>query len=110
MRRQLTTYGKPYALDDITQWPIETITSTVGNCRDFTVLMASLLKAGNIFADYGMKISIFYIDASNPENPKIPNHVLLYITYADGTRQCLDSTAVNEMCPWPKVVGWAFDI
>lgn len=110
MRRQLTTYGEIRALDNITSWPLETLMSTKGTCRDFMVLMASLLEAGNEAGWYKMDIYMTYMDADNPTAPKIPNHVLLRVIYQDGVRECIDSTSTTELCPFETIKGWDFKI
>ena len=110
LRRQLTTYGNPYGVDSVTNWPIETLTNTVGTCRDFTVLMASLLEAGNQEEGYGFKISIIYVDIENLNEPVVPNHVLLMVTYSDGSWECIESTSVGEICPYSSVNGWTFEL
>ncbi len=110
LRKQLTTYGNPYGIENVTNWPIETLTNTIGTCRDFTVLMASLLEAGNQNAGYGMTISIVYVDTDDISDPVNPNHVLIMVQYSDGVTQCIESTSATDICPYQVINGWSYDL
>lgn len=108
LRVQLTLYSSD--ITDTPQWSAETMTEGTGDCEDFAILMGSLLLAGNDDANYGMKVQMVYMDAYNPADPQTVNHVLLYITYPDGTGQLVDSTSTHVLSPWERVVGWYYDL
>jgi hypothetical protein len=108
LRVQLTLYNKD--ITDTPQWSAETMTKGTGDCEDLAILMASLLLAGNKQANYNMKIQMVYMDSENPTNPQTVNHVLLYVVYSDGAGQFVDSTSINVLSPWSRVVGWYYDL
>jgi len=86
------------------------MTAGTGDCEDFTILMASLLLAGNEYANFDLTVQMLYMDAGNPEDPQTVNHVMLYVKYKDETTQLVDSTSTTFSSPWSRVVGWFFDI
>jgi len=108
LRVQLTLYS--YDIVDTPQWSGETMTSGTGDCEDFAILMASLLLSGNEYAHYGMTVQMLYMDAYNPTNPQTVNHVMLYVTYEDDTKQFVDSTSTTVLSPWSRIVGWYYDL
>lgn len=83
-----------------------------GDCKDKGVLIASILEAGNIQANYGMKIQFVYVDADNLTTPRTINHLMLFITYANGTKAFLDTTHVLATSPYfnGTVVGWYYNL
>jgi hypothetical protein len=83
-----------------------------GDCKDKGVLMASILEAGNIQANYGMKIQFVYVDADNLTAPRTANHLMLYVTYANGTKAFLDTTHVLATSPYfnGTVDGWYYNL
>lgn len=108
LRVQLTLYSED--ITDTPQWSAETMTRGAGDCEDFAILMASLLLAGNEDAYYGLTVQMVYMDAYNPTNPQTVNHVMLYVTYEDGTSQFVDSTSIHVLSPWSRVIGWYYDL
>jgi hypothetical protein len=114
LRMQLTLYRAD--ITDTPQWPAETMTEGTGDCEDFAILMASLLLAGNQQAHYGMKVQMVYMDMDHPTSPQDVDHVLLYVTYRDGSAEFVDSTWVTtptagaDLAPWSYVWGWYFDL
>ena len=108
LRVQLTLYSED--ITDTPQWSGETMTIGTGDCEDFAILMASLLLAGNEHAYYSMTVQMVYMDADNPTNPQSVNHVMLYITYEDGTKQFVDSTSTTPLSPWSRVIGWYYNL
>lgn len=108
LRVQLTLYSTD--ITDTPQWSGETMTAGTGDCEDFAILMASLLLAGNEYANFDLTVQMLYMDADNPEDPQTVNHVMLYVKYKDETTQFVDSTSTTFSSPWSRVVGWFFDI
>lgn len=106
--KQLTMYHSDVG-EDYPKWPLETLAEGAGDCEDFAILAASLLKAGDEYAGYGMSFQMVYMDAYNPTDPQEVNHVCLYITYSDGSTQFFDATS-DVISPWAYVVGWYFNI
>jgi hypothetical protein len=93
------------------QYPAETMTQGTGDCADTTILLASLLMAGNDHANYGMQVSAWYVERTTSGQdalvmpPQTLNHAVLAVTYHDGTTQYLETTA-NSFTTWPQISGW----
>jgi hypothetical protein len=106
-RRQLATYSLVFS--NSSEYPAETLAYGQGDCKDFAVLMASMLEAGNIQAGYGMRVQFLYLDYPNLTNPHVINHLILNIIYKNGTSQFLESTG-NVQNPYKSVDGWYFNL
>jgi hypothetical protein len=87
---QIVTYGS--GLGDYYRWPAETITEGRGQCGDTTILMASLFKAGENRAHYGLSIYIWYCDSNHMTSPQTVNHAIVEVKYADGTYTLIETT------------------
>ncbi len=111
--QQITTYSSIFYNDTIrTEYPLQTLTTTVGDCKDFSVLVASMLEAGNKQAGYGMKIKFVFTKSvvnSSITELDVPNHVLVQVIFADGTSTYVESTSKGEMNPYSYVNGWYVD-
>lgn len=111
---QTTTYSYDAAFfndtDRTIEYPVQTLTTTVGVCRDFSVLAASMLEAGNEQANYGMKIYFVFtkLDLNTLQTAKVvPNHILIQVVFADGTSTYMETTSKAEMNPYNGYVnGW----
>ncbi|MHB8633356.1 MAG: hypothetical protein ACYDBQ_05220 [Thermoplasmatota archaeon] len=116
VKRDFISYAAS-SLDDrrLYQYPAETMTLRTGICGDTTILLASLLEAGNEQAGYGMKISVIYVDFDTTTNsivapPTTVNHVLVHVTFRDGTNEFVETTS-SEFYAWTgQVTGWDFPI
>jgi hypothetical protein len=103
---QLTTYSSDFGEDP--KWPLETMVEGGGDCEDFAILLASMLKSSQHTKDW--QIQMVYFDIDHPDSPEDVNHVSLFIktdefeTYVD---RSLDPSK-NE--GWEYVQGWYFDI
>ena len=107
LKRQLMVYE---LTNESAQWSAETLTEGQGSCRDSAVLMASLLEAGNRHANYSMEIKFMYLDIENIEEPRIMNHIILHLKYADGSEELLETTADENVEKYTDVFGWRVDI
>ena len=83
LKNQLITYGS--GLGDFYRLSIETLTEGRGMCGDTSILVASILKAGDSIENYGMVVSFWYCDSDNMANPQTVNHVIVGVEYADGS-------------------------
>ena len=106
-RQQLTVYSLVFG--NVSEYPIVILASGQGDCKDFAVLMASMLEAGNMQANYGMKIQFLYLDYPNVTDPKTVNHLILKVTYKNGTSQFIETTGSVEN-PYTSVNGWYFNL
>ncbi|MGI0048250.1 MAG: hypothetical protein ACREAW_01815, partial [Nitrososphaera sp.] len=103
---QLTTYSSDMGEDP--RWPLETLVEGGGDCEDFAILVASMLRATPHTKDW--KIQMVYFDIDHPDHPEDVDHVSLFIrtdeleTYVD---RSLDPSK-NES--WEHINGWYFDL
>ncbi len=107
IKNQITTYSTVF-LNEST-YPAEILGSRSGDCKDFGVLMASILEAGNIQAGYGMRLQFVYVNAEHLSSQnQIPNHLILYIEYANGTTAFVDTTNILEYQNFVRgtIYGW----
>ncbi len=107
LKNQLTTYSIVFENQSI--YPAEILGSGQGDCKDIGVLMASILETGNIEANYGMQIEFVYVNASNLDSQnQIPNHLILYIKFANGTSEFVDTTDVLQSDNFVSgaIYGW----
>ena len=107
---QLVNYSLIFANTSV--YPAQVLAQGQGDCKDKGILIASILEAGNIQANYGMKIQFVYVDADNLTTPHTVNHLMLYITFANGTTEFLDTTHVLATNPYfnGTVDGWYFNL
>ncbi len=106
-REQLTTYSLVFG--NASEYPSVILENRTGDCKDFAVLMASMLEAGNIQADYGMKIQLLYMDYPNATSPNVVNHLVINVVYKNGTSQIMESTG-GVLDPYKSVNGWYFNL
>ncbi|MDH7516918.1 MAG: hypothetical protein QHH19_01010 [Candidatus Thermoplasmatota archaeon] len=104
---QIITYGS--GLGDFYRWPAETMTEGRGQCGDTTILVASLLKAGENRAHYGLSVYIWYCDAYHMTSPQTVNHAIVEVKYADGTDTFIETTS-NTYYTYNQVTGWSFQV
>jgi hypothetical protein len=100
---QLTTYTAD--IGEQPRWGVETLTEAGGDCEDFAILIATLLKA----ASPNYKLSLVYMDADHPTAPVNVNHCILYVEYGS-TSEFIDGTCKSESDPWGFVQGWYYEI
>lgn len=122
VKAQLVTY-KNTTWDNLgtDQYPAETLTQGSGICRDMSILLASMLVAGNDRAHYNLTVKIVYADAklqngeiapgSDPfvQNATTINHMFVEVDYADGTNQFIETTAPHWFT-FTGYSGWAFTV
>lgn len=106
-REQLTTYSLVFG--NTSAYPLVILADREGDCKDFSVLMASMLEAGNMQANYGMRIQFLYLDYPNATDPKVVNHLILNVIYKNGTSQILESTGII-LDPYKAVDGWYLNL
>jgi transglutaminase-like putative cysteine protease len=110
INNQLVNYSLIF--ENTSVYPAQLLAQGYGDCKDKGVLMASILEAGNIQANYGMKIQFVYVDADNLTAPRTANHLMLFITFANGTTEFLDTTHVLATTPYfnGTVDGWYYNL
>ena len=107
IKNQLVSYSE--GLGGEYRWPVETLTEGTGNCGDISILMASLLKAGEEQADYGLKVYIWYCDAGNMTDAQEVNHAIVEVEYSDGDFDLIESTS-NVFYSYSQIEGWKFEV
>jgi hypothetical protein len=111
IKNQLTIYSTVF--ENTSVYPAVILGSGEGDCKDFGVLMASIIEAGNIQANYGMQVQFVYVDAYNLSTPKTADHLILHINFDNGTSQFIDTTQVFNTTPGgppPTIGGWYFNL
>ncbi len=108
IKNQLISYSLVF--NDTAVYPAEVLGSRKGDCKDLGVLMASILEAGNQEANYGMNISFEYVDAENLTDPHTVNHLILYVTFANGTSEYIDTTNILSNAPTADLYGWRYPL
>lgn len=106
-KNQIVTYGS--GLGDFYRWPAETITEGRGQCGDTTILMASLFKAGENRAHYGLSVYIWYCDANHITEPQEVNHAIVEVRYIDGTSTLIETTS-NKFYSYEQIWGWSYEV
>ncbi|MFA5382934.1 MAG: hypothetical protein WC356_07220, partial [Candidatus Micrarchaeia archaeon] len=87
--------------------PLETLLGAGGDCKDSSILIASILKSMNS----EWNVSLVYIDTNNLEDPKDLNHVIVYID--TGNYSTYIETTSNEIInPYyeKEINGFYFEI
>jgi transglutaminase-like putative cysteine protease len=116
VKNQIVTYGKGLG-DAPYQFPAETLTEGRGVCADTTILMASMLIAGDNQANYGFKVYIWYVDM-NPDGTLVsnsnaitqPNHAIIEVKFSDGTTWSLEATTNYFYTYSQYYTGWQFEV
>jgi hypothetical protein len=111
IKNQLTVYSTVF--ENTSVYPAVILGSGEGDCKDFGVLMASLIEAGNMQANYGMQVQFVYVDAYNLSIPTTANHLILHINFENGTSRFIDTTEVFNTTPGgppPTIGGWYFNL
>ncbi len=106
---RMTTYS-----EDITEsnlWPLETFSRGVGDCKDTSILLASMIRSSEHTKNW--KVKLVYLDLDNPTNPKNINHIIVEVN-TDHNHYVIESTAkdYNGLTAWEGVnfFGWRFDV
>lgn len=99
--------------NNLYQYPAETLTQGTGVCGDTTILLASMLLAGNAKAAYGMSLKVWYGDMTESgdivPNAETVNHAFLEVDFQDGTQEFLETTA-SDFTTHIRVYGWSFAV
>lgn len=101
---QMTSYNSN--MTDAPRFPFETLVGGGGDCKDLSVLEASMLKA--VPANY--TVQLVYMDADNPKSPQTVNHVAVWVETPSGYKTFIEGTEHVEMNPYTEVYGWYFDV
>ena len=100
---QMTAYSTE--IEETPKYPLETLFSGGGDCEDLSILFASVIKA----APPDWDVSLIYMDANNPEDPKEANHVIVQIK-TDKETYLIDATSTSVMDPFEKISGWELEL
>lgn len=101
----LVTQLATYSSTDTARWPVETMTEAGGDCKDLSILFASLLKASN----FSFQLRLVYMDSDHPNAPVKPNHSIIELTYA-GNIVSVDCTTKSGWNYWSTFTAWDFNI
>jgi len=116
IKNQIVTYGTglgeaPY------QFPAETLTEGRGICADTTILMASMLMAGDRQAGYEFNVYIWYVEmnhdgtlVSDSNSITHVNHAIVEVKFSDGATWSLETTTNYFYTYSQAYAGWQFDV
>lgn len=111
VKKQMVIYNNSLADENgLYKFPSETLTEGTGICGDTTILLASLLLAGNATAKYGYNVSVWLGDLDTStgtlvEDAPEVNHAFVEVSYADGSSEYIETTATSWMT-YSSVWGW----
>ena len=101
---QLTIWTEE--IGSIPRYPLEALLAGGGDCEDLSILFASMIKA----APVDWEVNLVYMDTSNPHDPQLADHVIVYIDTGAQT-YLIETTSNQDMTPYPGgVTGWYFPI
>lgn len=116
IKNQIVTYGSglgeaPY------RFSAETLTEGRGVCADTTILMASMLVAGDRQTNYGFNVYIWYVQM-NPDGTLVSdsnsitqaNHAIVEVKFSDGTVWAIETTTNYFYTYSQAFYGWQFDV
>jgi hypothetical protein len=103
----LVTQLDVYSTEDLPHWPVETLTEAGGDCKNLSILFASLIKASS----FPYKVQFIYVDIDNPNKPITVNHVFVGVTLGTTTAY-VDCTNKDSWGYWNSKPfrGWFFDL
>ncbi len=106
---KMTTYSQ-----DITEtnlWPLETFSRGGGDCKDTSILIASMIRSSEHTKNW--KVQLVYLDLDNPNSPKDINHMVVEVNTGH-SHYVIESTAkdFNGLTAWQgvNIYGWRFDV
>lgn len=107
LKNQLITYAS--GLGDSYLYPAETLTEGRGKCGDTSILMASLLLAGEEKENYGLDVYFWYCDSKHMTNPQEVNHCIVQVEYNDGYFELIEPTS-DTFYTYGEIEGWKFEV
>jgi hypothetical protein len=116
VKAQFVVYAKTLVDNDGSyKFPTETMTEGTGVCGDTTILLASLIQAGNVQSNYGItvKVWIAYMDPNTgvlANHPTTINHALLEVDYKDGTHEVIETTTPSFSTHTEGFEGWSYNV
>ena len=108
LKKQLTVYSLVF--ENTSVYPAEVLGLGTGDCKDFGILMASIIEAGNQQAGYGMQEQFVYVNSSHLNESLRPDHLILYIIFANGTRRWVDTTNVLPQADYLYIKGFFYPL
>ena len=116
IKNQIVTYGMQPGVTQY-QYPAETLTEGKGTCADTTILMASMLIAGNNLAHYGLNVYVWYVQrnangtlVSDGSSITQPNHAIVEVKFSDGTEWSIETTRNYLYTYSQSYYGWQYDV
>jgi hypothetical protein len=99
--------------DGLYKYPGETLTEGTGICGDTSILLASMLLAGNSTAHYGFDVLIWLgdLDTNTGQivtNAQEVNHAFIEVKFSDGNDWFVETTSPSFYKYENGVYGWSF--
>jgi hypothetical protein len=107
---EMTTYSKDITDSDLT--PYEVFTRGQGDCKDKSILIATMLRSSSHTTNWNIVLEEMDID--NPTDPKTMNHMIVMVNTGQKT-YAIESTATpdnNGLNVWAGVAiyGWQIPV
>ncbi|MGI0046559.1 MAG: plastocyanin/azurin family copper-binding protein [Nitrosotalea sp.] len=107
---EMTTYNVDITDSNLT--PFEVLTRGEGDCKDKSILIASMLRSSEHTANW--KISLEEMDINNPTNPQTMNHMIVWVDTGQKT-YAIEATATpdnNGLNVWAgvSIYGWQIPV
>lgn len=107
---EMTTYNVDITDSNLT--PFEVLTRGEGDCKDKSILIASMLRSSEHTVNW--KISLEELDINNPTDPQTMNHMIVWVdtgqkTYAIESTATPDNDGLNV---WAgiSIYGWQIPV
>jgi len=98
---QMTTYSQDITNSNL--WPLQTFSDAKGDCKDLSILLASMIRSSSHTKDW--KIYLGILDANNPSDPKIYNHMMVSVHIGNETHFIEATQKQNGIDYWKVMLN-----
>lgn len=104
---EMTTYSAD--IGEQPRWALETFTEAGGDCEDFAILIASMIRSSVHTKDW--QVQMVFFDLDHPQKAQDVNHVALYVKTPSFSSFIETTDKTNGLDFWHgKIDGWYFDV
>lgn len=98
---QMTTYSQDITNSNL--WPLQTFSDAKGDCKDLSILLASMIRSSSHTKDW--KVYLGILDANNPSDPKIYNHMMVSVHIGNETHFIEATQKQNGLDYWKVMLN-----
>ena len=104
---EMTTYSAD--IGEQPRWALETFSEAGGDCEDFAILIASMIKSSAHTKDW--QVQMVFFDLDHPQKAQDVNHVALYVKTPKFSSFIETTDKNNGLDFWHgNIDGWYFDV